>query len=107
MRWRKALLIEGVAFVNFIEAVRSKKGVYAEYSTGETEFYSLGSDPFEMQNRTNDSRFARKKAELEGDLAQLKSCVGEGCWLSAALKAPNSSSPVRPRRSSNARRKAC
>src|SRR5205823_4265586 len=43
------LLVEEPSF----EAIRTKRYLYAEHSTGEQELYDLNKDPFELQSRHN------------------------------------------------------
>lgn len=55
-----------------LAAVRSEEWKYVEYVTGETELYSLPSDPFELQNQTLNPLYIDLKAELAARLRQLR-----------------------------------
>jgi arylsulfatase A-like enzyme len=58
--------------------IRTENFVYAEYENGETEFYDLTTDPYQLQNiaSTLDPAF---RTQLHAKLELLKTCTGETC----------------------------
>lgn len=84
--WRNYLLIEGVLseYPNPIietEAIRSPNRFYAEHDSGESELYTLPSDPYELTNKTDWVTQADSKAHMHEKLNVLRSCAGDSCWL--------------------------
>jgi N-acetylglucosamine-6-sulfatase len=69
-------------------AIRTKRYVYAEYSTGEKELYDLQNDPFELRSRHSDPAYASVKAQLATELHKLQTCAGAGCRLHWTDPAP-------------------
>jgi N-acetylglucosamine-6-sulfatase len=64
-------------------AVRTARSVYAEYESGEREYYDLGSDPLEMTNTY--ARLApARRARLHRLLVALEACRGTGSCLKAS-----------------------
>ena len=61
------------------KAIRTKRYMYAEHSTGEKELYDLQKDPFELQSRQNNPAYASVQAELAAHLHQLQNCAGSSC----------------------------
>jgi N-acetylglucosamine-6-sulfatase len=59
--------------------VHTRRWVYEEVSTGESELYDLARDPFELDNRAADPAFAAVRAKLAARLAKLRDCAGRGC----------------------------
>ncbi len=55
-----------------LAGVRDDRFKYVEYVTGETEFYDLAVDPYELQNQSNNSAYATAKAELAARLLELR-----------------------------------
>lgn len=45
-------------------ALRTRRGLYAAYGTGEEEYYDLRSDPFKLDNRSADRSLRSRTAEL-------------------------------------------
>lgn len=76
--WRSSILIEGVGGTYYdrpgYAGVRRKNNVFVEYSTGDTEYYDLARDPYQLENRPEDA-----PRGIEGDLEALKSCSGDTC----------------------------
>lgn len=81
--WRNALLIEVgkleeespvVAF----RGIRTDTFMYAEYESGELEFYDRVKDPYEMENLA-DTLDEATLSRLHSWLEQLKTCQGEEC----------------------------
>jgi len=81
--WRNALLIEVgkldqespvVAF----RGIRTDAFMYAEYESGEIEFYDRVNDPYEMENLA-DTLDEETLSRLHTWLEQLKICQGEEC----------------------------
>jgi N-acetylglucosamine-6-sulfatase len=52
---------------------------YDLYDTGEEQLYDLKTDPWELQSRHADPRYAPVKAVLARALAQLRDCDGAAC----------------------------
>ena len=52
--------------------------IYVEYETGEKEFYSLNTDPYETQN-AYDALSSEEKLILHNRLETLKGCAGSSC----------------------------
>ncbi len=76
--WRSSVLIEGVGGTYYdrpaYAGVRREDEVYVEYSTGDREYYDLGKDPYQLDNRPEDA-----PRGIEGELETLKGCSGETC----------------------------
>jgi len=49
--------------------------------TGFEQLYDLVSDPYELDNKAKDPTYASDATTLRGLHDQLKSCVGDGCWV--------------------------
>jgi arylsulfatase A-like enzyme len=94
--WRSAVLIEhhgrlfdpadpdvptsGAGNPPTYEAMRTANSLYVEYASGESEYYDLARDPFELNNIAArvPARIARK---LHGGLVRMKRCQGaRRCW---------------------------
>jgi arylsulfatase A-like enzyme len=80
--WRSDLLIEGYdlpshprggAYVPTYCAVRTEGDKYVVYATGESEYYDLIADPYELQNLVTDPAVSGRVAELRARLREL--CV--------------------------------
>jgi arylsulfatase A-like enzyme len=63
----------------FYTAIRTPSHVYVEYDTGETEFYDLRSDPFELNSINDSSVQPRVRQRLAAALATLRNCAGASC----------------------------
>ena len=76
--WRTSLLIEGVKGNSpkrpRYYGVRNESSVYVKYANGEEEYYDLKSDPYELDNRSEDAPRAMKEK-----WAALKKCAGNAC----------------------------
>lgn len=68
-------------------AIRTETTLYAEYATGEREYYDLTTDPWEGENGATDLDPARLVA-LSGQLAALSACAGETCRVADAADDP-------------------
>ncbi len=72
------------------EAIRTPSFLYVQYDDGETEYYDLRTDPFELHNLAADLS-ERTLLRLHAAVARLQGCRGTAqCW--AAMHLP----PVRP-----------
>ncbi len=78
--WRSDLLVEaydlpnhphGGKYVPTYCAVRTEVDKYVVYMTGETEYYDLIADPYELQNRAADPAVSGRVAELRSRLREL------------------------------------
>jgi arylsulfatase A-like enzyme len=71
--WRSDFLVEhlGPRGIPTYCAVRTSRYIYVYYLTRERELYDLRRDPFELQNRARDRRYASILAALRVRLAQL------------------------------------
>jgi N-acetylglucosamine-6-sulfatase len=58
------------------EAIRTRRYVYSELTTGERELYDLNVDPFELQNVANEASYADVRDRLGTRLAALTNCSG-------------------------------
>ena len=75
--WRTSLLIENMGGAGGrppYSGVRHQDEVYVEYGSGETEYYDLKTDPYQLENRPQGAPQA-----MESELAALKDCTGDGC----------------------------
>jgi N-acetylglucosamine-6-sulfatase len=63
-------------------AVRTADYKYIVGKDGFEELYDLKSDPYELQNKASEAAYASKLTLLRKRLTDLKSCVGEVCWVS-------------------------
>jgi arylsulfatase A-like enzyme len=83
--WRSALLLEGGNDVTKPEkryaAVRTATRKYVRYGNGFEELYDLAADPYELDNKIKDPRYAGDAAMLRDLHDRLKSCAGAGCWV--------------------------
>jgi N-acetylglucosamine-6-sulfatase len=61
------------------DAIRSGRYLYVSYDSGARELYDLREDPFELDNRVADSRYAATRSALEDKLARLRECAGSDC----------------------------
>lgn len=82
-RGQRALLLEiGPRFrgeyVTY-HAVRTGRYKYIEYATGERELYDLRADPYELESRHDDPRYADVRRRLAAELAELVDCQGTSC----------------------------
>ncbi len=81
----RELLIEqpprGESSPSFV-AIRTRRYLYAEHSTGETELYDLQQDPFELSSLHDDPAHAKLKARLANHLHRLQACAGADCLRS-------------------------
>jgi N-acetylglucosamine-6-sulfatase len=59
--------------------LRTRRYLYVEHGTGETELYDLVRDPNELDNRAGRPRVARRQAALARQLARLRYCAGPSC----------------------------
>jgi hypothetical protein len=68
------------------EAIRTPSYLYAEYDTGEREYYDLRTDPYENDNSYS-SLSADQQQHLHEQLAALANCRGTAECQSAATPA--------------------
>ncbi|MEA2148154.1 MAG: N-acetylglucosamine-6-sulfatase [Solirubrobacteraceae bacterium] len=62
------------------EAIRTDNFLYVQYNDGESEYYNLRTDPFELHNLSA-SLTERDLLHLHADIARLQACHGsEQCW---------------------------
>jgi arylsulfatase A-like enzyme len=59
------------------EAIRTRRNLYSELSTGERELYDRAIDPDELLNRVRAPQLASERRRLAARLASLKRCSGE------------------------------
>ena len=83
--WRSAILVEGGNGVGKADkryaAVRTATRKYVRHGDGFEELYDLVADPYELDNKVKDPRYAADAAMLRDLHDRLKSCVGDGCWV--------------------------
>ena len=83
--WRSAILVEGGNDVGKADkryaAVRTATRKYVRHGDGFEELYDLAADPYELDNKVKDPRYAGDAAMLRDLHDRLESCVGAGCWV--------------------------
>src|SRR4029077_12888542 len=62
-------------------AVRTATRKYVRHDDGFEELYDLVADPYELDNKVKDPRYASDTAMLRDLHGRLKSCVSDGCWV--------------------------
>jgi hypothetical protein len=68
--------------------MRTRDFLYVEYNNGETEFYNLVRDPFELHNLAGRLGFAQL-ARLHEELVALEQCHGAtDCWNAMRIDRP-------------------
>jgi arylsulfatase A-like enzyme len=103
--WRKALLIEGTdtqvggtgSTDSRYVAIRTDNYILAYHSTSsspviEKEFYDLSKDPYELENKKNDTNYSSVINNLSVSLDALKNCTGSSCFVTNQI-VNNSNSP--------------
>lgn len=76
--WRDKILLEYFGPYLDYGAVRTADGkLYAEYGTGEKEYYDLKQDPYQLTSL--DGQKPEEEAALAKQLAALKDCAGQTC----------------------------
>ena len=65
------------------DGIRTQTDVYLEYANGEREYYDLVNDPYQLTSRHGDAATATRRTALASRLAQLKTCVGAACEVTA------------------------
>jgi N-acetylglucosamine-6-sulfatase len=76
---RRAILLEGFEELPFA-GLRTPGGyAYFETGRGEVELYDLDADPYQLHNLAELPRYARLRARLAAQLAELRRCAGETC----------------------------
>jgi N-acetylglucosamine-6-sulfatase len=88
--WRSHLLIESpsqpLPFIKNYSAVRTKQYIYAEYITGEKEFYNFlddschSADPYQLESQHSNPCYSQIIDELSQRLSILRACTGDSCW---------------------------
>jgi N-acetylglucosamine-6-sulfatase len=64
-------------------ALRTGNGTYVEYSNGDTEYYNLRKDPYELSNATK-ALSPVSRGRLHAKLAAISECSGlTSCWTAA------------------------
>lgn len=80
--WRTAFLVEEaekeVARRPELWAIRTMNAIYMEYATGEREFYDLGEDPHQLENKYEDADPDLLR-RLDRRLDELRDCEGDSC----------------------------
>lgn len=80
--WRNSLLLELIKGPGEesrgYRAIRTEREVYVEYQSGETEYYDLSEDPYQLESRPEDA-----PPELVERLDDLKDCSGDECRKAA------------------------
>ncbi len=61
------------------EAIRTRRYLYAELSSGEKELYDLRQDPAELQNVAGSPGYRLRQRSLAKRLASLRTCSGPSC----------------------------
>jgi arylsulfatase A-like enzyme len=69
------------------EAMRTHRFLYVEYDGGDTEFYDLRSDPFELHNLAP-ALTVGERALLHAELTAMENCHdGASCWAAMHVDA--------------------
>jgi N-acetylglucosamine-6-sulfatase len=80
---RRSILFEAGPRIDpakrFYTAIRTPSHVYIQYDTGETEFYDLRTDPYELDSINDPSVQHRVRHRLATALATLRNCAGASC----------------------------
>jgi N-acetylglucosamine-6-sulfatase len=83
--WRSAILIEGGNDQELpsrrYAAVRSADKKYIKYASGSEELYDLTADPYELENKAHDAKYAADLTRLRGAEEKLRDCEGSSCWI--------------------------
>ena len=83
--WRSAILVEGGNSVakptGAMPRCAPRRANMSVTRTGFEQLYDLVSDPYELDNKAKDPTYASDATTLRGLHDQLKSCVGDGCWV--------------------------
>jgi len=83
--WRSAILIEGGSDAsspsNRYAAVRSPDQKYVRYDSGVEALYDLAADPYELESKAHDAKYAADLVRLRGVEEKLRSCAGPSCWI--------------------------
>ena len=84
------------------EAMRTRNLLYVEYNDGETEFYDLRTDPYELHNLAG-SLTSSQRAVLHAELLAIERCHnGAACWAAMHVEngsmAPAGDVRLRPRK---------
>jgi arylsulfatase A-like enzyme len=92
--WRSALLIESSInrFQQPLErftAVRSVNAKYVKYDDGFEELFDLRADPNELTNEVDNPRFEDTLTDLRRTQSALRTCGGDGCWISPPASGNN------------------
>ncbi|MFA5831470.1 MAG: sulfatase [Candidatus Paceibacterota bacterium] len=81
--WTKDFIMEGYYLSGEPKArfkgVHTKRYSYVIYDTGEKELYDLLRDPYQMNNKINNPKYAGVAKVLQWRFENLRSCVGEEC----------------------------
>jgi N-acetylglucosamine-6-sulfatase len=105
--WRGALSFESP--VNRFEpakdryaGVRTPTRKYVKYDGGFEELFDLAADPHELENEAGNPAYAGDLAALRALEDKLKSCAGDGCWVTdrvapSVRASDNEGFGVRPR----------
>ena len=65
------------------KAIRTARYLWVEHANGDRELYDRARDPYELQSRHADPRYARTRAALARGLKRLAPCAGKSCRRSA------------------------
>lgn len=77
--WRQRLLFEYYRAHPYFGARTAGGETYAEYATGEKEYYDLDTDPWQLESAHAAPENAGRLGALSEAIAGLKGCSGEGC----------------------------
>ena len=61
------------------EGIRTDRYLYIRYVSGAHELYDLAIDPYELNSRHNDARYAQVREFLDRQLDRTQGCVGADC----------------------------
>lgn len=61
------------------DAVRTSRYLFVQWGGGARELYDLARDPFELESRHRDPRYAEVRRALSAEVMRLRTCEGAGC----------------------------
>lgn len=61
------------------EGIRTDRYLYIRYVSGAHELYDLATDPYELNSRHNDARYAQVREFLDQQLDRTQGCAGADC----------------------------
>lgn len=95
--WRNIFILQGgdklrddPIFYGRYRGVRTDRYLYVKHNLSlsgggiEEELYDLSVDPDELSNEINNPAYIHVLDSLKYEFSKIKSCIGEGCWITNA-----------------------